>query len=52
MRQVVRRRHYSLRTEKSYAAWARRFFAFHRRTDPTQLGGAEVRAYLTHLAVR
>lgn len=52
MRQVIRQRHYSLRTEKSYAAWVRRFLAFHHRTDPARLGAAEVRAYLTHLAVR
>jgi len=52
LRQVVRQRHYSLRTEKSYAGWARRFLVFHRYPDPARLGAVEVRAYLTHLAMR
>jgi len=52
VRRVIRQRHYSLRTEKSYAGWVRRFLAFHRYHDPARLGAAEVRAYLTDLAVR
>jgi integron integrase len=52
MRRTIRERHYSRRTEKSYAGWARRFFAYHRYADPARLGAPEVRAYLTHLAVR
>ena len=52
LRQVVRQRHYSLRTEKSYAGWGRRFLAFHRYPEPARLGAVEVRAYLTHLAMR
>jgi integron integrase len=51
MRRTIRERHYSRRTEKSYAGWARRFFAYHRYADPARLGAPEVRAYLTHLAV-
>jgi hypothetical protein len=52
LRQAIRQRHYSHRTEKSYAGWVQRFVAFHRYRDPALLGTAEVRAYLTHLAVR
>ena len=52
LRQVIWQRHYSRRTEKSYAGWIQRFVAFHRYRDPALLGTAEVRAYLTHLAVR
>jgi hypothetical protein len=52
VRQAVRARHYSRRTEKAYAAWARRFLAFHNYRDPAVPGAPEVRAYLTHLAVR
>src|SRR6266704_210900 len=37
VRQVVRARHYSRRTEKAYAAWARRFLAFHHYRDPAVL---------------
>jgi len=52
VRLAVRQRHYSPRTEKSYVGWVRRFLAFHRYADPVEMGAAEVRAYLTHLAVR
>lgn len=50
VRQAVRQRHYSLRTEKAYAGWARRFLAFHRYPDPARLGSPEVRSFLAHLA--
>src|SRR5688572_5897498 len=51
LRQEVRQRHYSLRTEKAYVGWVRRFVAFHRYQDPALMGSSAVRAYLTHLAV-
>jgi integron integrase len=44
-------RHYSLRTEESYVAWARRFILFHGKRHPADMGVAEVTAFLTHLAV-
>ncbi len=50
VREAIRERHYSPRTEKSYAGWVRRFLAFHRYADATLMGATEVRAYLTHLA--
>src|SRR5687767_2637181 len=49
LRQEVRQRHYSLRTEKAYVGWVRRFVAFHGYQDPVLLGSSAVRAYLTHL---
>jgi integron integrase len=50
VREAIRERHYSRRTEKSYVGWVRRFLAFHRYADTTRMGATEVRAYLTHLA--
>ncbi len=50
VRQTIRARHYSRRTEKAYAGWIRRFLAFHDYRDPAALGATEVRAFLTHLA--
>jgi hypothetical protein len=47
VRQAIRRRNYSRRTEKSYAAWVRRFLAFHRFPDPARLDASHVRGYLT-----
>ena len=52
VREVLRRRHYSLRTEQSYVDWIKRFILFHCKRHPAQMGKAEVTVFLTHLAVR
>jgi integron integrase len=51
VRQALRARHYSRRTEQAYAAWIDRFVEFHGRRDPGVMGEQEVNAFLTHLAV-
>lgn len=51
MRQSLRTRHYSIRTEEIYLRWVWRFVMFNGRRHPRELGGAEVSAFLTHLAV-
>jgi len=51
MREAIRIRHYSLRTEDAYVDWARRFILFHGKRHPRELGAPEVQAFLTHLAV-
>jgi integron integrase len=52
VRQTIRARHYSRRTEKAYAGWIRRFLAFNKYRDPMAMGAQEVRAFLTHLAMQ
>ena len=52
VRGVLRRKRYSIRTEQSYVDWIRRFILFHGKRHPSQMGKAEVSAYLTHLAVQ
>src|SRR3989475_6734813 len=52
LRAAVRARHYSPRTEESYVGWVKRFVVFHGRQHPDQLGEAEVRTFLEHLAER
>jgi integron integrase len=52
LRASLRQRHYSVRTEKTYVAWIRRFLAFHGGRDPNFVGAPEVREYLSHLALR
>ena len=52
MRDAIRVRHYSIRTEDTYVDWARRFIVFHDKRHPLQMGPAEVAAFLTHLAVQ
>lgn len=51
LRQHLRARHYSLRTEQVYLDWVRRFIRFHGLRHPRELGPLEVEAFLTHLAV-
>ena len=52
MREAIRVRHYSIRTEEAYVDWVRRFILFHDKRHPLQMGPAEVAAFLTHLAVQ
>ena len=49
VRDVIRLKHYSLRTEETYVHWIRRFIYFHGKRHPRELGGAEVTAFLNHL---
>ncbi|MGV8039099.1 MAG: integron integrase [Thermoanaerobaculaceae bacterium] len=51
MRESLRRHNYRLRTEEAYLGWARRFIVFHRMRHPEGLGEAELRQFLTHLAL-
>ena len=50
VRNAVRARHYSPRTEKAYVAWIRKFIFFHRLRHPNEMGEAEVTQFLTSLA--
>lgn len=51
VRQKIRLRNYSYRTEKSYVHWIKRYIFFHDKRHPAEMGRAEVEAFLTHLAV-
>ena len=51
VRQAVRARHYSRRTEKAYVAWVRRYVLFHGKRHPSEMGAAELTQYLSSLAV-
>jgi len=50
-RSILRRKHYSLRTERTYIQWLERFLEFHHHRNPKALGPHEVEAFLTYLAV-
>ena len=50
MQDVMRLKHYSLRTERTYSDWVVRFIRFHGKRHPRELGNAEVTEFLTHLA--
>jgi hypothetical protein len=45
-------RHDALRTENAYRDWAKRFILSHGKRHALDSGAAEIRAFLTHLAVR
>src|SRR3989304_3714864 len=51
LREAIRVRHYSIRTEEAYVQWVRRFIFFHNKRHPDDMGRQEVEAFLTHLAV-
>ena len=51
VRNVMRVRHYSYQTEKTYIYWIRQYIFFHKVTDPAEMGASEVTAFLTYLAV-
>jgi integron integrase len=48
---VLRVKHYSIRTERVYLDWIKRYILFHNKTHPAEMGAAEVEAFLSHLAV-
>src|SRR4051794_9964319 len=52
VRDVIRVRHYSLRTEQTYVQWIRRFVLFHGKRHPREMGEPEIVRFLTDLAVR
>lgn len=47
----LRTKHYSLRTEKVYVDWIKRFIWFHDKRHPQEMGAPQVEAFLSHLAV-
>ena len=50
---TMRRRHYSIRTEKSYCSWVKRYVLFHKMRTRDDLGDGEskIEAFLSHLAL-
>jgi integron integrase len=50
LRDAIRRRHYSYRTEETYVHWVRRFIYFSGLRHPRELGAAGVTAFLNFLA--
>ena len=52
MRDLIRRKHYSIRTEQAYLEWAKRYILFHGKRHPQEMGEAHIVAFLSHLAVQ
>lgn len=51
VRNRIRYKHYSYRTEKAYVQWIRRFILFHGKRHPKDMGAAQIEQFLTDLAV-
>jgi hypothetical protein len=45
-------KHYSLRTERTYQEWIKRYIFFHAKRHPREMGAFEVERFLSDLAVR
>jgi integron integrase len=52
VRDAIRVRHYSIRTEEAYLTWVKRYINFHRKRHPRDMGEQEVVEFLTYLAVQ
>jgi len=52
LRQALRSRHYSRRTEQTYCHWVKRYIYFHNVRHPAEMAEPEINAFLTHLAVK
>jgi integron integrase len=50
VRQTIRAKHYSRRTESAYVDWVRRYVLFHRKRHPSEMGASEITVFLTWLA--
>ncbi len=51
VRQTMRRKHYSLRTEATYIDWIKRYIFFHNKRHPSEMGAPELEQFLNYLAV-
>lgn len=52
VRNKIRLKHYSIRTEKAYIGWITRYIYFHNKRHPKDMGRVEIEAFLTDLAVK
>jgi integrase len=50
VRQAIRTRHYSPRTEETYVHWIKRFIYFHGKRHPAEMAEAEIARFLSNLA--
>jgi integron integrase len=51
VRDKLRVKHYSIRTEQTYVHWIKRYIFFHGKRHPKELGARDIESFLTHLAV-
>lgn len=49
---VLRAKHYSIRTERVYLGWIKRYILFHHKIHSARMDAPEVGAFLSHLVVK
>jgi len=52
VREQIRTRHYSIRTEEAYIKWTKRYIHFHKLRHPKDMGAKEIQSFLSYLAVK
>lgn len=52
VRDQIRLKHYSIRTERVYCEWIKRYVRFHNYRHPMEMGAPDIEAFLSDLAVR
>ena len=52
VRDKIRLKHYSIRTEQAYTDWVKRYILFHQKRHPAEMGAKKKKKFLTHLAVK
>jgi len=52
VRHVIRKKHYSIRTERAYTNWIRKFILFNGKKHPKDMGEREISQYISYLAVK
>ena len=50
VRDIIRMKHYSPKTEKTYVGWIKRYILYHDKKHPKEMGVREIEAYLSYLA--
>jgi integron integrase len=51
VRDAIRLKHYSIRTEHSHVSWIKRYILYHNKRHPKDMGEKEIEDFLTHMAV-
>ena len=51
VRDKIRFKHYSIKTEKSYVGWIKHYIFFHNKKHPIEMSKPEIEQFLTYLAV-
>ena len=52
VRDKIRFKHYSIKTEQSYVGWIKRYILFHNKRHPKEMAKAEIEYFLTFLATQ